>query len=85
MGDGIMGRTLRFFLIASALGLALGGCYQGGNSPPRQSSQSSGSVKEGIKIGDRAPDIQGEDADGKTFRLSDYRGKVVLLDFWAGW
>jgi serine/threonine-protein kinase len=28
-----------------------------------------------------APDIVGADIDGKTFRLSDYRGKVVLLDF----
>jgi tetratricopeptide (TPR) repeat protein len=28
-----------------------------------------------------APEITGADIDGKTFRLSDYRGKVVLLDF----
>jgi thiol-disulfide isomerase/thioredoxin len=30
-----------------------------------------------------APDITGADVDGKTFRLSDYRGKVVLLDFFV--
>ena len=29
-----------------------------------------------------APDIVGTDQDGKEFKLSDYRGKVVLLDFW---
>jgi hypothetical protein len=29
-----------------------------------------------------APEIEGADADGVAFRLSDYRGKVVLLDFW---
>jgi peroxiredoxin len=29
-----------------------------------------------------APEIQGVDADGAAFKLSDYRGKVVLLDFW---
>src|SRR5262249_46109349 len=29
-----------------------------------------------------APEIEGEDQDGKKFKLSDYRGKVVLLDFW---
>jgi AhpC/TSA family len=38
-----------------------------------------------LAIGKTAPDIQGTDSDGKTFRLSDYRGKVVVLDFWARW
>jgi hypothetical protein len=33
-------------------------------------------------VGKEAPDIEGEDQDGKRFKLSDYRGKVVLLDFW---
>ena len=35
--------------------------------------------------GKPAPEIQGEDIDGKKFKLSDYRGKVVLLDFWGDW
>jgi AhpC/TSA family len=30
-----------------------------------------------------APEIDGEDLEGNHFKLSDYRGKVVLLDFWA--
>ena len=36
-----------------------------------------------LSIGQQAPDIIGEDQDGKRFKLSDYRGKVVLLDFWS--
>ena len=32
-----------------------------------------------------APEFALKDADGKTVHLSDYRGKVVLLDFWATW
>jgi hypothetical protein len=35
-----------------------------------------------LLVGKMAPDIEGEDQDGKKFKLSDYRGKVVLLDFW---
>lgn len=36
-----------------------------------------------LTVGKEAPDIEGEDQDGKRFRLSDYRGRVVLLDFWS--
>src|SRR5215813_5350022 len=36
-----------------------------------------------LRVGKEAPDIDGEDEDGKRFKLSDYRGKVVLLDFWS--
>jgi hypothetical protein len=32
-----------------------------------------------------APEIAGVDADGKPMRLSDFRGKVVAVDFWASW
>jgi AhpC/TSA family len=38
-----------------------------------------------LSIGKEAPDISGKDADGKEFKLSDYRGKVVVIDFWATW
>ena len=39
----------------------------------------------GFEVGNQAPEIMGEDIDGKKFKLSDYRGKVVLLDFWGDW
>ena len=32
-----------------------------------------------------APDFSLKDATGKTVKLSEYRGKVVLLNFWATW
>ncbi|MCP4776590.1 MAG: redoxin domain-containing protein [Planctomycetaceae bacterium] len=38
-----------------------------------------------LSIGKVAPDIEGEDLDGVAFKLSDYRGKVVVLDFWGDW
>jgi thiol-disulfide isomerase/thioredoxin len=36
-------------------------------------------------VGKPAPPIQGTDLDGKTFNLADYKGKVVLIVFWASW
>ena len=38
-----------------------------------------------LAIGKIAPEIEGEDLDGKSFKLSDYRGKIVVLDFWGDW
>jgi len=38
-----------------------------------------------LSVGKEAPEVKGEDADGKEFKLSDYRGKVVMLDFWGHW
>ncbi|TES84549.1 MAG: TlpA family protein disulfide reductase [Dehalococcoidia bacterium] len=35
--------------------------------------------------GDPAPDFRFEDAAGQTFSLSDFRGKSVMLKFWATW
>ena len=40
---------------------------------------------ERFAVGAVAPEIDGVDMDGVSFRLTDYRGKVVLLDFWGFW
>lgn len=38
-----------------------------------------------LSVGKKAPEIEGEDLEGKKFKLSDYRGKVVSLVFWGSW
>lgn len=38
-----------------------------------------------LSIGAAAPDFTTKDVDGVEFKLSDYRGKVVVLDFWGFW
>jgi peroxiredoxin len=38
-----------------------------------------------VRVGDVAPDFSIKTLEGKPLKLSDYRGKLVLLDFWATW
>jgi len=39
----------------------------------------------GLSVGQTAPALAGTDTAGQSVKLSDYKGKVVLLDFWATW
>lgn len=41
--------------------------------------------KENLQIGMRAPDFTGQDADGNDIKLSQFRGNVVVIDFWGYW
>ena len=50
-----------------------------GANPPRTAKNSR------YGVGDAAPEIEMADPDGNVRRLSDLRGKVVLIDFWASW
>jgi peroxiredoxin len=38
-----------------------------------------------LAVGRPAPEIEGTDMDGKPLRLSDYKGKVVVVVFWGTW
>lgn len=38
-----------------------------------------------LRIGMKAPELEGKDVDGKPIRLADFAGKVVVLEFWGFW
>ena len=40
---------------------------------------------EQLQVGMKAPEIVGKDVDGKELRLSQFRGRVVVVDFWGYW
>ncbi|GGE96060.1 TlpA disulfide reductase family protein [Flavobacterium limi] len=60
-------------------------------SPEVQKSYFGKKIKEGIElnnktaIGVAAPQFSQTDVNGKVVKLSDYKGKYVLVDFWASW
>jgi peroxiredoxin len=47
--------------------------------------QTGASLTSHLKLSSPAPDFSLVSLDGKTTRLSDFRGKAVLLNFWATW
>lgn len=51
----------------------------GGGGPPPPSDDKT------LKVGEVAPDFAAIDLKGATVMLSDFAGKVVVLDFWATW
>jgi thiol-disulfide isomerase/thioredoxin len=48
-------------------------------------AKSANAGAESVLIGKSAPDFQLDMLDGKRFKLSEQKGKVVVLDFWASW
>lgn len=38
-----------------------------------------------VSVGHKAPEFTAQGIDGKQVKLSDYKGKYVMLDFWASW
>src|SRR5215210_1120136 len=40
---------------------------------------------EGKRVGNVCPEVAGFDADDKPVKLSDHKGKVVLISFWGTW
>lgn len=50
-----------------------------------QKQEAAKAFNDSLKIGTKLPDFSEKDIAGKSFSLANYKGKVVLLDFWATW
>jgi thiol-disulfide isomerase/thioredoxin len=68
----------RLFPIVALGLLVLGGC-----TPPAPPPTTP--TRTAPEIGCFAPELEATDLDGEKIKLSSYRGKVVLIDFWATW
>ncbi len=53
--------------------------------PNKEENLKSDLNDEGLSIGNLAPDFENVTLDGDKVKLSDYRGKKVMLNFWASW
>jgi peroxiredoxin len=71
----------RLFIVVVLLALVGASIYMGfaGSSQPPYVSEKI------VELGDMAPDFQLEDTKGNKLTLTDLRGKVVLVNFWATW
>jgi hypothetical protein len=59
-------------------------CVKAGGNVAKQAATELYELRN-LAIGKTAPEIDGTDPDGEAFKLTDYRGKVVVIDFWGDW
>lgn len=71
--------------LALACALALAGCSKSGKPTAAQNKPAPAAFDLEHAVGLPSPPFSLKDADGQTVHASDYKGKVVLLDFWATW
>ena len=61
---------MKMFVMSAAFGIATVAMCAQTPQPP---------VETGLKVGDRAPNFELKGSDGKTWRLSDLKGKTVVI------
>ena len=82
----------RLLLVAVIVALFIAGCgAQKSGSDTAGASLSVASVRgidnegRGLEIGQLAPDFEMQYPDGRKVKLSDFKGKPVIVNFWATW
>lgn len=75
--------VLIILVVAAAVGITV---YADKATRPKTKATMAGSVADpGKSVGLPAPDLTLKDLSGKSVSLGDYKGKVVLVNFWATW
>ncbi len=83
-GAAMMGRFLLLFIVLGLVGWTIYDHLLQTNSDATDVLRNE-NVEVGIEIGNRAPEFELANLDGKQVRLSDYRGKRVVVNVWATW
>lgn len=78
----IRNKLIALFCLFVSVAFLETGCPQNQNTA---SEKDLSSQKLGVEVGNIAPDFRVANLKGGESSLSDYRGKVVLLNFWATW
>lgn len=81
-------KMTKLLAITLVVGILASGCspaQPASNKTPNTTSATQSTVPIGINIGNMAPDFQLKSLNGTSVKLSDMRGKPVLVNFWATW
>lgn len=76
-----------FLILFATLGFLETGCTENKETPIAKApiEKTTGPLEIGTQIGNIAPDFNLKKLNGEMSALSDYRGKIVLVNFWATW
>lgn len=76
-------KVLNIFILSLML-ILVSACGNSGRQTGREAGEEENPASQKANLGE-APDFKKTDLEGQTIRLSDFKDKVVLLNFWATW